>query len=104
MRIAAARTSSRPSRFSLAKPLTLDVGASFERFDQRGSWRGTEAADAIFTTLRYHRQLEGADIQQDFDADMSLQAATRALNSDFVYSMRTAGLRYQFRHGKHLDR
>jgi len=86
----------------LAKPLTLEVGAMFERYTNEDPARGTEGGDAMLTTLRYHRQLEGADVQQDFDADISLQAASRILNSDFVYSKRSAGLRYQFRHGKHL--
>ena len=30
-----------------------------------------------------------------------MHAATRTLNSDYIYSVRSAGLRYQFHHGKH---
>jgi hypothetical protein len=86
----------------LAKPLTLEVGAKFERYTSEYPLRGTTGADAALATLRYHRQLEGADLTQDFDADLSLIAATKILGSDFVYSTRTAGLRYQLRHGKHL--
>jgi hypothetical protein len=85
----------------LAKPLTLEVGAMFERYTNEYPARGNDGADGVLTTLRYHRQFEGAENQQDFDADMTLQAATRVLASDFVYAKRSAGLRYQLRHGKH---
>ena len=88
--------------FALAKPLTLEVGARMERFENEDPAAGTVASDALITTLRFHRRLEDSDSQQDLDADCSLHAATRALGSDFVYSMRTAGMRYQFHHGKHV--
>jgi hypothetical protein len=85
----------------LAKPLTLTVGARIERFEEEGPAAGAEGANAVITTLRYHRSVEGSDIQQDLDADCSVRAATRVLSSDYVYSMRSAGVRYQFRSGKH---
>lgn len=87
---------------ALAKPLTLEVGVRFERFENQNPAAGTVASDAVITTLRYHRRLEGSDNQQDLDADCSLRAATRTLDSDFIYSLRTAGIRYQLRHGKHV--
>jgi hypothetical protein len=84
----------------LAKPLTLTVGARIERFEGEGPASATESADAIVTDLHFHQAFDGADYQQDLDADCSVHSATRALNTDYVYSMRTAGVRYQYRHGK----
>jgi Omp85 superfamily domain len=86
----------------LAKPLTLTVGARIELFESEVPAAGTEASNAVITTLRYHRHVEGSENQQDLDADCSLHAATKVLNSDFVYSMRSAGVRYQLRRGKHI--
>jgi outer membrane translocation and assembly module TamA len=85
----------------LAKPLTLSVGARIERLETEIPAADSQASNAVITTLRYHRQLEGADNQQDLDADVSLHAATKILNSDYVYSLRSAGFRYQLKHGKH---
>jgi hypothetical protein len=85
----------------LAKPLTLTVGVKIERFENEIPAAGTDASNAVITTLRYHWQVEGPDNQQDLDADCSLHAATKMLNSDYVYAMRSAGVRYQFRSGKH---
>ena len=85
----------------LAKPLSLTVGAKIEQLESQIPAVGTNASNAVVTTLRYHRRVEGSDNQQDLDADCSLHAATRILNSDYVYAMRSAGVRYQFRSGKH---
>ena len=86
----------------LLKPLTLTVGARIERFEDQGPGAAIESADAAIADLHYHQDIEGPVSQQDFDADFSLHTATRALNSDYVYSLRTAGVRYQFRSGKHI--
>jgi hypothetical protein len=83
----------------LLKPLSLTVGARIERFEDFGGQVAT--ANAAITDLHYHRSFEGAGNQQDFDADASLHIAGRALNTDYVYSLRSAGVRYQIRHGKH---
>jgi len=86
----------------LFRPLTITVGARIERFEDQGPAGQIAGANAAIADLHYHRSLEGSGIQQDFDADCSLHSATRALNSDYVYSLRTAGVRYQYRHGKHV--
>jgi hypothetical protein len=86
---------------ALAKPLTMEVGASFERFGEQYPAAHTEASDAMIATLRYHRRLEESDNQQDLDASYSLGAATRILGSDFVYTSHTCEMRYQLTHGKH---
>lgn len=84
----------------LTKPLSLEVGASFERFDSEIPGAPAEAGNAVFTTLRYHRQLEGAEIQQDVDASYGMRVAARALASDFSYARHTARVRYRLQHGK----
>ena len=85
----------------LFRPLTLTVGARIERFQDEGPLGEIQAADAAIADLHYHQSIEGVGNQQDFDADLSLHSATRALNTDFVYTLRTGGVRYQYRHGKH---
>jgi hypothetical protein len=87
---------------ALAKPLTLEVGASFERFGEQYPAAHTEASDALIATLRYHQRLEESDNQQDLDASYSLGAAARILGSDFVYASHAWGMRYQLTHGKHV--
>jgi hypothetical protein len=86
--------------FVLAKPLTLSVGASFERFQDQFPAASPESADALITTLRYHRRLEDSDNQHDLDAAYSLRAATRLLDSDFVYARHRWEFRYMLTRGK----
>jgi hypothetical protein len=85
----------------LAKPLTLEVGASFERMQNQFPAAHTEASDAVISTLRYHRRLEGSDNQHDLDAGYTLRAATRLLGSDFVYVSHSWVMRYRLTHHKH---
>jgi hypothetical protein len=85
----------------ILKPLTLTLGARVERFTDEGPAAEVVAANAAITDLHYHQSMEGIGYQQEFDADLSLHTASRALNSDYIYSVRSTGVRYQFRHGKH---
>jgi hypothetical protein len=85
----------------LFKPLTLTVGARIERFEEEGPASAVEMADAAITDLHYHQAIEGPASQQEWDADCTLHTATRVLNSDYAYSARTAGVRYQLHSGKH---
>jgi hypothetical protein len=87
--------------FAIAKPLTLSVGASFERLQTQFPAAHNEAANAVITTLRYHRRLEGSVVQQDVDAGYNLRAATRILSTDFVYARHNWHFRYSVNHGKH---
>src|SRR5207302_7701839 len=41
---------------ALAKPLTLEVGGSFERFGEQYPAAHTEGSSAAVATLRYHRR------------------------------------------------
>jgi hypothetical protein len=84
----------------LAKPLTLSVGASFERLQDQLPAAETESANALITTLRYHRRLEDSENQHDLDASYNLRAATRLLSSDFVYARHRWEFRYLLTRGK----
>ena len=86
---------------AIAKPLTLEIGASFQRLENQYPADHTDSANALVTTLRYHQRLEQTDSQQDVDARYTLRAATRMLGSDFVYVSHFWGLHYRFTHGKH---
>ena len=85
----------------LFKPLTLTIGARIERFEEEGPASTVEMADAAITDLHYHQIIEGFASQQEWDADCTLHTATRALNGNYAYSVRTAGVRYQRHSGKH---
>ena len=84
----------------LARPLTLSAGVSFERFQDQFPAARTESANAMINTLRYHRLLEGSDIQskQVLDAGYSLRAATTALSSDYAYSRHRWDFGYTYSH------
>ena len=86
---------------SLAKPLTLEIGVGFQRFQNQYPAAHTEAANALISTLRYHRRLTESEYQQDVDAGYTLRAATKLLDSDFVYTSHAVGLNYRVAHGKH---
>jgi Omp85 superfamily domain len=81
----------------LAKPLTLEAGASFERFQDQFPAARTESTNAMVNTLRYHRLLEGSDAhKQVLDAGYSLRAATKILGSDFAYVRHHWNVSYTF--------
>ena len=88
--------------FFVARPLTLSVGTSFQRFQNDAPGVPTEAANAVITSLQYQRHGEDSDYRQDLDAGYSLRAATRALGSDFVYARQHFDARYTLAHGKHV--
>ena len=85
----------------LAGPLTLTVGAGFQRFQDESPAARTEAANAMIAALHYHQRVEGASAQQELDANYSLRAATRALGSDFVYGRHRFEVRYAVYRGRH---
>jgi hypothetical protein len=88
--------------FALARPLTLTVGASFQEMQSLAPGGATEAANALISTLRYHRRLEDSDNQHDLDADYSVRAATRILSSDFAYARHRIQFRYMLTRGKNV--
>jgi hypothetical protein len=84
----------------LARPLTLTVGADFERF-QDSSLPNVESANGLTSALDYHQQFEDAEVQQTLDADYDLRMGTRLMGSDYVYLRHHWMLRYALRRGKH---
>jgi surface antigen Omp85-like protein len=86
---------------ALAKPLTLEVGASFERFQEEMPGAPIQASNAIVADLRYHQHLE-SDSPQDIDADYALRSASGLMASDFAYTSHAWNLRYKIVHGKHI--
>jgi hypothetical protein len=79
----------------LARPLTLSVGASFERLQPEFPAARTESANAMVTTLRYHHRAESSDaLQQEWDAGYSLRAAASSLGSDFAYARHRGEVHY----------
>jgi hypothetical protein len=98
-----ARQSFQPElRFVLAKPLTLTVGTGFQRLSSPSEAAHTETVGALVATLRYHRRLEGSEVQQELDAGYSLRAATRILASDYAYSRHRVEFRYILTRGRHV--
>jgi hypothetical protein len=88
--------------FVLAKPLTLSVGAGFQRFQTQYPNARFQGADALTATLRFRHQVEDSDANKHYvDASYSLRAATRALDSDFVYVRHLAQAGYDFKRGNH---
>jgi hypothetical protein len=88
--------------FVLAAPLKLTVGASFQQMTNQFAAAPSESANAVISTLRYHRRLEGTDSQHDLDAGYSLRAATRVLSSDFAYARHRLQFRYMMTRGKNV--
>lgn len=86
--------------FTLARPLTLSLGASFEQMQFAAA--PDESANALVSTLRYHQRLEGSENQQDLDAGYNLRAATRILGGDFAYARHHWEFRYMLTRGKNL--
>ena len=86
---------------SLAKPLTLEIGVGFQRFQNQFPTAHNESANALITSLRYHQRLAESEYQQDVDAGYTLRTATKLLGTDFTYTSHAVGLHYRVVHGKH---
>lgn len=87
--------------FALARPLTLSIGASLQQMENQVGG-GTEAANALISTLRFHRRLEDAENQHDIDAAYNLRAASKTLSSDFSYARHRIQFRYMLTRGRNV--
>jgi hemolysin activation/secretion protein len=88
--------------FALARSLKLSVGLSFERLQPQISAASSEASNAVITTLRYDRRLEGTGSSQHrVEAGYSLRAATTSLASDYDYTRHSFEFCYAVWHGAH---
>ena len=86
----------------LARPLKLSLGASFQRFQTQTPAARTEAANAVMITLRYDRLLEDSGPSKHrLEAGYGLRAATRTLDSDFVYNRHAGDFGYTLWRGNH---
>lgn len=88
--------------FVIAQPLTLTVGASFERFQDQAPSARTEAANAATVGLRYQGQFEESDFVHSVEAEYSLRAAMQSMDGDFSYTRQRWGFRYRMHHGRHV--
>jgi hypothetical protein len=87
---------------ALARSLKVSFGLSFEQLQPQLSAAHSEASNAVITTLRYDRLLEGTgSSQQRVEAGYSLRAATTSLASDFDYTRHTFDFCYTVWHGAH---
>lgn len=86
--------------FQLAKPLTLSVGASFQRLESQVPVGKTESTNALTAMLQYHLRRETSGPQHVLDAAYSLRSAARILSSAFVYARQHWELRYMTTHGR----
>jgi hypothetical protein len=88
----------------LAPDVTLTAGVSFQHFQTQFPAARFEASNAVFTTLRHVRRWDGSSSSagQEVDAGYTLRAATRTLDSDFVYTRHSADARYAARYGPHF--
>ncbi len=87
---------------ALTRSFKLSAGFSFERLQPQVSAAHSEASNAVITTLRYDRLLEGTGSnQQQVEAGYSLRAATNSLASDFDYSRHTFEFCYTVWRGAH---
>jgi outer membrane translocation and assembly module TamA len=93
------RTNYEPSiQIALTNTLSLTAGVSFEELQVQFPAARTEGAHALITTLRYHRQWGASDTSgQELDAGYSLRAATRVLDSDYIYTRHLLNASYSRR-------
>jgi hypothetical protein len=89
------------ARIALAKPLTLEVGLAFERFQDQYPAAHFEGANAFITTLRYHERATDTAFPQELDVAYTLRTSSKVLQSDYVYTAHSGGLHYHMAHGKH---
>jgi hypothetical protein len=82
--------------------LKATAGVSFQQFQQQFPAAHTEAANAVMGTLRYDRSLESSGPNTHrLGAGYGLRAATKTLDSDYVYARHTAEADYTLYHGAH---
>ena len=90
--------------FLITPELSLSAGVSIQHLQTQFPAAKFEAANAVVTTLRHRRRWQPNDSSagQELDAGYSLRAATRSLDSDFVYARHAVDASYSARYGRHL--
>jgi hypothetical protein len=88
--------------FTIAEPLTVSAGVSFERLQNAYPIPHTEAANAMIGGAHYRMRTEMGGYENSVDAGYALRAGTGVLESDLVYARHTGEVRYALGHGKHV--
>jgi len=87
--------------FAVARPVTVSVGASFERMDSELPGVAAQFSNAATFDVHARHKIEGNRIQQQLDGKYSLRVATRALGSTYAYARHLVTMRYEARSGRH---
>lgn len=85
--------------FVIAEPLTLTVGLSVEHLEPQQAEARTGAANAAFSTLRFHRKWQVGGSTEEFDAGYGMRTGTSTLGSDFMYTRHAWNVNYRLERG-----
>jgi hypothetical protein len=88
--------------FTVARPVTVSVGASFEGMEAESAAESNRSANAGTFEVRYGHKIEGGPAQQHVEAKYSLRVATRALGSTYAYARHIISFKYEARSGRHV--
>jgi hypothetical protein len=86
--------------FTVARPLTVSVGASFEDLELESPNAGNRSANAATLDVHYGRRIEGSVLQR-IEGRYSLRVATRALGSTYAYARHLISVKYEAIAGRH---
>jgi hypothetical protein len=88
--------------FTVANPVTVSVGTSFEQMEFSSGAIGSQSANAATLDVRYGRKIEGETVQQRIEGKYSLRVATRALGSTYAYARHMISFKYEAKSGRNL--
>jgi len=85
--------------FVLSRGITWSAGFSSQAM-QPETGGGERYANAVTSTVRYHRSIEGSALAQTVEASYNLRAAERGLGSDYAYRRHHLKARYTATHSR----
>lgn len=88
--------------FTVANPLSVSVGTSFEQMEFQSGPAGSQSANAATLDVRYGRRMEGGTVQQRIEGKYSLRVATRALGSTYAYARHMISFKYEAKSGRNM--
>lgn len=88
--------------FTVARPLTVSIGTSFEQMQPEAPSVPDRSANAATLDIHYGKKIEGSVLQQQIDGKYSLRVATRVLGSTYSYARHLISVRYEARSGRHV--
>lgn len=96
-----ARLNFQPSvTFVIAEPLTVSVGVGMQRLQPTVPAAGTDSANSMLGTVRFHRLFDNPTANQEVDAGYSVRSATSLLSTDYAYTRHAVKANYRVRHGR----